>query len=190
MLLGQQLRDKRNELGWTQGVAAQKIGIQQSYLSKLENNQFIPSESVLAQIKQVYGLDVPIRLNANCGKQRNNTSLVVALIVACFAVALVVVAQSGALYSDTYYTYQAQPIGSVKAQALLSYELTDEYRGEVYQSKFAGQTYTYQLLGERQIARKENIWLTIIGSILLTLSCSYITYRWLSTRRSLNHAKA
>lgn len=186
MLLGQQLRDKRNELGWTQGVAAQKIGIQQSYLSKLENNQFIPSESVLEQIKQVYGLDLPIRLSVNCENQKDNTSLVIALIVVCFSVALVVIAQAGALYSDTYYTYQAQPIGNVEVQeqGLLSYELTDEYRGEVYQSKFAGQTYTYQLLGERQIARKENIWLTILGSILLTLSCSYLTYRWLSTRHA------
>ena len=73
-------------------------------------------------------------------------------------------------------------MGDIKEQALLSYELTDEYRGEVYQAKFAGQAYTYQLLGERKISRKENVWLTLISAFLCFLSCSYLAHRWFTRR--------
>lgn len=182
MQIGQRLRDKRKALGWTQGVAAQKIGIQQSYLSKLENNQFIPSQEVLEQLNQVYELDLILDSGNGVDAQRNSTSLIVALLTLCIAVATVIIAQTGLVFSQTYYTYEAKPLGDIKEQVLLSYELTDEYRGEAYQTKFAGQVYKYQLLGERKISRKENIWLTLISAFLGFLSCSYLVYRRFTNR--------
>lgn len=176
MQIGQQLREKRTALGWTQGVAAQKIGIQQSYLSKLENNQFIPSQEVLEQLNQVYELELTLSSGNGGNTQGNSTNLVITLSTLCFAIALIIIAQTGLLFSQTYYTYEAKPVGKIKEQALLSYELTDEYRGEVYQTKFAGQAYKYQLLGERKISRKENMWLTLIGSIGCFLLSSYLVY--------------
>lgn len=182
MQLGQQLRDKRKALGWTQGVAAQKIGIQQSYLSKLENNQFIPSEEVLMQLKQVYELDLLPSTNVQSQASDLKVGWVIEITLLCIAIAIIFIAQSGLIYSQTYYTYEAKPLGEVKQQVLLNYELTDEYRGEVYQSKFAGQTYKYRLLGERSISRKENIWLTLFGSLLAFVCCSYGVYRWIARR--------
>ncbi len=40
--LGMELKRLRANKKWTQAYAAREIGIQQSYLSKLENGQFIP----------------------------------------------------------------------------------------------------------------------------------------------------
>lgn len=184
MQLGQQLRDKRKALGWTQGVAAQKIGIQQSYLSKLENNQFIPSQDVLEQLKQVYELDLSPASPRHLKSTLSNRNWVIAVALLCVAIAAIFIAQSGVVYSQTYYTYEAKPIGELKQQALLSYELTDEYRGEVYQAKFAGQVYRYQLLGERKIARKENTWLMLFGAILAFSCGCYVVYLWFVNRAS------
>lgn len=182
MQIGQRLREKRKALGWTQGVAAQKIGIQQSYLSKLENNQFIPSHEVLQQLNQVYELDLTLSSGNRVNDHRNRASIVIALITLSIAVVLAVVAQTGLVFSQIYYTYEADPVGDIKQQALLSYELTDEYRGEIYQTKFAGQVYKYQLVGERKISRKENIWLLLFSAFLCFLSCSFLAYKWLTNR--------
>lgn len=41
--LGTELKRLRVNNNWTQAFAAREIGIQQSYLSKLESGQFTPS---------------------------------------------------------------------------------------------------------------------------------------------------
>jgi len=173
MQLGKILRENRKELGWTQGVAAREIGIQQSYLSKLENDQFIPSQDVLLRLKDVYQLseqqlpDFASSTQTHSSRKHN----LLAIVVFCFALLFIFLGQTGVFYSQTFYTYQAIPTGTIdKQQVMLNYELTDEYRGEVYQAKFAGQTYTYQLLGSRKISRKENTWLTLFGVLLIMVS--------------------
>lgn len=58
MRFGDYIRALRRKLQWTQPDAAQKIGIEQSYLSKLESGKSFPSEDVFTSIKAVYNIDV------------------------------------------------------------------------------------------------------------------------------------
>lgn len=174
MEIGQILREKRKALGWTQGVAAQKIGIQQSYLSKLENNQFIPSQEVLEQLSEVYQVELPLLQSPDNNSKSPFALVSVALVIyVLFSTSIIAIGQSGLVFSHTYYTYEAKLINEVGVNnAMQSYELTDEYRGEVYQAKFAGKTYRYKLLGSRQIVRKENTLLSLSGVFLLIIGLS------------------
>lgn len=54
MTLGEKLRSLRAISGWTQPECADKIGIEQSYLSKLENDKSIPSAEIFDAICAVY----------------------------------------------------------------------------------------------------------------------------------------
>ena len=58
MKFGEYLKAQRDARGWTQPTAAEKIGIEQSYLSKLENNRSLPSNDVLQRILDVFAIDV------------------------------------------------------------------------------------------------------------------------------------
>lgn len=58
MRFGDYIRALRRELQWTQPEAAQQIGIEQSYLSKLESGKSYPSEDVFSSMKSVYNIDV------------------------------------------------------------------------------------------------------------------------------------
>ena len=58
MKLGDKLRRLREARGWTQPEAAEAIGIEQSYLSKLENDHSVPSVDVFRRITDAYGTDV------------------------------------------------------------------------------------------------------------------------------------
>lgn len=57
MRFGDHLRELRQDRRWTQPDAASRIGIEQSYLSKLESGRSFPSEDVFASLVQVYGID-------------------------------------------------------------------------------------------------------------------------------------
>jgi transcriptional regulator with XRE-family HTH domain len=57
MKFGDYLRQKRADLGWTQPEAAAHAKIEQSYLSKLENNKSIPSGDIYARLVDAYGID-------------------------------------------------------------------------------------------------------------------------------------
>lgn len=54
MSLGIELKQLRANKKWTQAFAAREIGIQQSYLSKLENGQFIPSAKIIKKFELCY----------------------------------------------------------------------------------------------------------------------------------------
>ncbi len=58
MKLGDKLRTLRELQGWTQPQAAENIGIEQSYLSKLENDRSVPSLEVFRRILTSYGTNV------------------------------------------------------------------------------------------------------------------------------------
>ncbi|WP_299596765.1 helix-turn-helix domain-containing protein [uncultured Microbulbifer sp.] len=56
--LGSRLKLIRAGLRWSQTESARKVGIEQSYLSKLESGQALPSADCLERICEVYGADV------------------------------------------------------------------------------------------------------------------------------------
>ena len=58
MKFGDYLKQQREERGWTQPMAAEKIGIEQSYLSKLETGKATPSEEMFERLAQSYNIDV------------------------------------------------------------------------------------------------------------------------------------
>jgi len=58
MQFGHYLKYKRTELGWTQPDAAAKIGIEQSYLSKLETGKSTPSDDIFIRIRDIYSIDI------------------------------------------------------------------------------------------------------------------------------------
>ena len=57
MNFGEKLRQLRSERQWTQPELAEIIGIEQSYLSKLENNRSVPSNDTFCRILEVFGID-------------------------------------------------------------------------------------------------------------------------------------
>lgn len=58
MDLGDKLRQLRQDRNWTQPELAESLGIEQSYLSKLENGKSLPSNDSLNRILDVFGLDI------------------------------------------------------------------------------------------------------------------------------------
>jgi transcriptional regulator with XRE-family HTH domain len=58
MTLGEKLRTLRTARNWTQPEAADAIQVEQSYLSKLENNHSVPSGDVLRRISGAYETSV------------------------------------------------------------------------------------------------------------------------------------
>jgi transcriptional regulator with XRE-family HTH domain len=58
MNLGEKLRQLRQDQDLTQPELAEAIGIEQSYLSKLENGKYVPSSDVFGRILEVFKLSV------------------------------------------------------------------------------------------------------------------------------------
>jgi transcriptional regulator with XRE-family HTH domain len=56
MTLGDFLRRKREDKGWTQPEAAARAGIEQSYLSKLETGRSTPSDEVFEKLRATYSI--------------------------------------------------------------------------------------------------------------------------------------
>jgi len=58
MNFGAKLRELRQEKKLTQPELAQSLGIEQSFLSKLETGKSLPSSEVFTRILQVFDMDV------------------------------------------------------------------------------------------------------------------------------------
>jgi len=58
MNFGERLKQIRTDKGWTQPQFAQAAGIEQSYLSKLENDKSVPSAEMFTTILAGLGMDV------------------------------------------------------------------------------------------------------------------------------------
>ena len=58
MTFGEKLKALRQAKDWTQPEASEAIGIEQSYLSKLENDKSIPSDEVFDQLLKGYGVTI------------------------------------------------------------------------------------------------------------------------------------
>ena len=57
MDFGDKLKTLRHQRGWTQPEAAEQVGIEQSYLSKLENGKSLPSPDMFDRILETFELD-------------------------------------------------------------------------------------------------------------------------------------
>jgi len=71
MTLGEQLKSCRQGKGWTQPEAAEAIGIEQSYLSKLENGKSLPSADLFDSLLQGYQVDVAALIEPLSPKQQH-----------------------------------------------------------------------------------------------------------------------
>lgn len=58
MNLGERIRAKRTELGWTQDVLAQKANISKTFLSDLENGKRGAGADTLLDIARVFGVSI------------------------------------------------------------------------------------------------------------------------------------
>lgn len=58
MRFGDYIRDIRRNVRWTQPQAAKEIGIEQSYLSKLESGKAYPSEDVFTSLMTAYQINL------------------------------------------------------------------------------------------------------------------------------------
>jgi transcriptional regulator with XRE-family HTH domain len=158
--LGIELKQLRANKKWTQAFAAREIRIQQSYLSKLENGQFIPSAEVIEKLELCYGktcLDkyLPSKtLQSTQIKKR----LFVSLIMLITGLVMWLCATYEIFYPETYFTYQA------KLGDFVAFNVSQHYQGE----RFIEGDVIYQILGERQVSRIENRFL-IVGSTLCIL---------------------
>ncbi|HSC68148.1 MAG TPA: helix-turn-helix transcriptional regulator [Cellvibrio sp.] len=57
MTLGDKLKQLRTDKNWTQPQAAEAIGIEQSYLSKLENDKSVPSAEIFSAVLTAFAVD-------------------------------------------------------------------------------------------------------------------------------------
>jgi transcriptional regulator with XRE-family HTH domain len=57
MDFGEKLKTLRHQRNWTQPEAAEQVGIEQSYLSKLENGKSCPSPEIFDRLLEAYELD-------------------------------------------------------------------------------------------------------------------------------------
>lgn len=169
------LRHLRHKLGWTQGHAAQQIGIQQSYLSKLENGQALPSFEVLTAISKAYGCDLktlaPLANYSDSSHvpNSNTTSFkkLAGSVIFCMLLAslLLSIAWFGLFTSNTAYTYQILP-DSAPDIVTPTYLVTDYYRGEKFEEQVLNSKVGYVLIGERDITPFGNKLLYVISLFL------------------------
>lgn len=158
MNFGEKLKQLRAERNLTQPQLAQAIGIEQSYLSKLENDKSVPSADIFQAILKALSIDVAAFLEGVDEKQvyrdlrqvpevsnhlnaQVNTKihsikswLYTSGIALALGLTLVIAAQRGLLYSSTQYNYESPGI-------LLPGEPTDfleAYKGLLYEQEAAG----------------------------------------------------
>ncbi len=172
MRLADKLIQLRKQKGWTQAIAARNIAIQQSYLSKLENGRFIPSEDVIEKLCSAYDISRDEFLISTVNQQLNTKYWILSLLL---GVTIVICGYTGLIFPQTYYTYKTSPLGKQEVSEFnLNYHLSDKYNGERYVTTFSSTKYEYVLIAERDILRKENRWLILIGLIMSIFSIGYL----------------
>lgn len=68
MKLGERIKQRRTELGWTQDVLAQKAGISKGFLSDLENSKRNVSADTLLDVARVLGLSLDYLMTGSDGE--------------------------------------------------------------------------------------------------------------------------
>lgn len=137
MKLGEKIKQLRNNAGLTQPELAQKATIEQSYLSKLENDKGSPSFEVISNIAQAFDMDamalieslspnylqeqlahlpeVAIKIEAR--KQQYITRFkrgyAIAATLIVLGIACVMLGKSDAIFTNALYEYESS--GVIKA---------------------------------------------------------------------------
>ncbi len=130
MNFGDKLKQLRNDKGLTQPDLAAAMGIEQSYLSKLENGKSLPSNDVLNRILDVFGLDIgdlvddldqgarnQLRQIPDVASHFNQQKLelignrrrwlLLSSLLLAFGVAFIYAGYMHVFFSDTVYQYQS-----------------------------------------------------------------------------------
>jgi transcriptional regulator with XRE-family HTH domain len=172
MDLSQKLIQLRKDRGWTQAHAAQNINIQQSYLSKLENGHFVPSDDVISKLCDAYNVKQKELVEPQ-KKEKGDLTIRVSLLLT-ISFFFILVGQFSLFFSQTYYNYKTQPIDvNEKASFVLNFHLTDQYLGENYIKTIEGTKYRFELVAQRDVQRKENGWLTAFGILIMLSTLSH-----------------
>ena len=120
----------RKQKGWTQAFAAREIGIQQSYLSKLENGKFLPSQEVCEKIAVAYDVEISILQETHTPEMQRSFILtfdkwsVRALI---WPAVLFICAYFELFFSQRFYTYQFEVPKGIMSELKLGYHITEDY---------------------------------------------------------------
>jgi len=172
--LADRLVQLRKAHGWTQVYAAEVIDIQQSYLSKLENGHYVPSAEVLLKLCNAYNIKSDELLSSNPKKVKPTIFISVFLTI---AVALILIGQLALIFPQTYYNYKTTPIElTAHPKVKLNFHLTDKYLGEKYVKTIDDVDYTFELIAQRTISRKENRWLITFGILIISFTLSYLAW--------------
>lgn len=160
--LGVELKRLRANRKWTQAFAAREIGIQQSYLSKLENGQFIPSSEVIEKLKMCYSEACFDHCLPSTPTTKAPLKILPILSFTLFLTSLTVwlCATYEIFYPETYFTYQA------KQGDFLAFNISQQYQGE----RFIEGDVTYQIVGERKVSRIENRFLIVSSAVCILIS--------------------
>src|SRR3954449_2337831 len=84
--VGDRIKKRRNELGWTQDVLAEKAGISKSFLSDLENAKRSVGADTLLDIGRVLGLSLDYLMTGEQTEtERGQTEVQIPSALAAFA---------------------------------------------------------------------------------------------------------
>ncbi|MCO4822421.1 MAG: helix-turn-helix transcriptional regulator [Flavobacteriaceae bacterium] len=131
MKLGEKIKQLRNEAGLTQPELAEKAQIEQSYLSKLENEKGSPSFEVISKIATAFDIEVmmlidslsmsylqenlnhlpeiAIKLEARreAKSLRMRKNYIYSALAIVFGVALVILSNSNTIFPNAVYQYKS-----------------------------------------------------------------------------------
>lgn len=69
MTVGERIRKKRQDLGWTQEILCSKVGLSKSFLSELESGKRNVSAENLYTISQVFGVSMDYLMAGKASKE-------------------------------------------------------------------------------------------------------------------------
>jgi len=180
MRIKMELSDKlmllRKGKGWTQAIAAKNIAIQQSYLSKLENGHYQPSEDVIEKLCIAYNIKSEELVPSQKKKYIKEHYF---LLSSFMGLVLIINGYFSLIFPQTYYTYKTEQLSQVQVQKTnlsIDYHFTDNYQGDKYIKVFSGNKYEYTLISERNISRPENRWLIALGLFFLLIPISKFSF--------------
>lgn len=198
MKFGDLLKQRRTARNWTQPEASQHIGIEQSYLSKLETGKSAPSEEVFDRLVNAYDLDpaalsdtlFPAELDrlrsitlvrkailANTTRRQSASRIWLVAGIAALALGggLLGLAQIGHGGTIQYFTYQSPGVEAHGAEitTMVDEELTwstDTYRGPRYTESVPGGQRVWGLIGGYEAARVGPYRLALVPGVALVLA--------------------
>jgi transcriptional regulator with XRE-family HTH domain len=83
--VGERIRKRRNELGWTQDVLAQKAGVSKGFLSDLENGKRKVGADTLYDIARVLSLSLDYLMTGTQGETEPPSEVQIPAALASFA---------------------------------------------------------------------------------------------------------